>query len=159
VLLRFDVDRHPGPEGATDIFLVFSENIGGFSASDLTLTNLSSGQPISPLTSYESGSQTATLSFEDPAGDSYSLVIHDDSISANGKTFDGEVDTSAWWDAVRLPSGDGTPGGDAVLEFALEAPYIPALPGAFRLGLGALLLLAGVWKLSPSVRSGPSRAG
>jgi len=145
VLLGADVS---GPRGAArklTIALRFSEDIGGFDAADLELKR-AKGQHFSPDTvSYEAESRTATITYSGlPAGD-YSLVVFEDDIFANGKKLDGETDSKAWWDTLRLPSGDGQPGGNAVLEFAVEQgpPLVPAASRAGRTLIGLLLVAAG----------------
>jgi hypothetical protein len=92
--------------------------------------------------SYDAGSRTATVTYANLPPGEYTLEVFDGDILANGKALDGETDDSAWWDDVSLPSGDGQPGGDAVLSFALSAT-VPAASGAVQILIGLLLLAAG----------------
>jgi hypothetical protein len=108
-------------DGAT-IDLTFSEDIGGFDAADVRLSGGASGVHAPDSWSYDAGAQRATLTYSSLPSDNYTLEVFDAGISANGKALDGETDTGAWWDDVELPSGDGQPGGDAVLSFAIAWP-------------------------------------
>jgi hypothetical protein len=136
VLLEADISVSAGPAGEVTIRLLFSEDIGDFDAADLGLTR-AVGRPhsrdTSPETvSYEADSRTATIAYSCLLPGRYTLVVFDDDIFANGKKLDGETDSEAWWDAVSLPSGDGQPGGSAVLSFAVS----PAPPPGSRRFLG-----------------------
>lgn len=106
-----------GPTGGAEITLLFSEDIGGFEANDLTLVGLGTGSQDPDGVQYNATTRTATASFQSLPEDAYTLTVLDDHVVANGKLLDGEVDDSAWYDDQLLPSGDGQPGGDAVLTF------------------------------------------
>jgi hypothetical protein len=144
-LLEADISVSAEPAGEVTIALTFSEDIGGFDAADLALTGSVHG-PCSPDTvSYDPGSRTATLTYSGLPVDDYTLVVFEDDIFANGKLLDGETDASSWWDTGGLPSGDGQPGGNAVLSFAVEPnqPLVPTASGAGQILIGLLLLAAG----------------
>ncbi|MBW1687071.1 MAG: hypothetical protein JRS35_18635 [Deltaproteobacteria bacterium] len=145
VLLEADISGFAGSAREVTIALGFSEDIGGFDAADLKLKG-AKGERYSPdAVSYDAGSRTATITYSGlPPGD-YTLVVFEDEIFANGKQLDGETDTKAWWDAVRLPSGDGQPGGNAFLRFAISdaPPLVPAASRAGQVLIGLLLLAAG----------------
>ena len=145
VLLAADISGAAGPAGEVMIALGFSEDIVGFDAADLALTDSVQSPYFPDTVSYDAGSRTATITYSGlPAGD-YTLAVFEDDIFANGKPLDGETDASAWWDSVSLPSGDGQPGGDAVLSFAVSAgpPLVPAASWAGQVLIGLLLLAAG----------------
>ncbi len=86
-------------------------------AGDYTLVGDSAG--AIPVTfAYDSGSNTATLTTAAALGaDTYTLTVAD-AVTANnsGQALDGEV-------ADNLPSGDGVAGGDATIQFTIEALY------------------------------------
>jgi hypothetical protein len=133
----------PGGETAI-IELAFSEEIGSFDAADVALTGSASGAHVPAWVSYDAGSRAATIAYSDLPAGYYVLVIFDDYIFANGKALDGEVDVGDWWDDVSLPSGDGQPGGDAVLAFALGAKEIPSASVPLRVLIALLLLATGM---------------
>jgi aminopeptidase N len=127
VLLEANISVSAGPAGEVTIVLGFSEDIGGLDAADLGLKR-TVGRHYSPspdTVSYEAESQTATITYSCLLPGRYTLVVFDDDIFANGKKLDGETDSEAWWDAVSLPSGDGQPGGSAVLSFAVSPARHP----------------------------------
>lgn len=117
VLLAANVTVFAGTNGETTVELILSEDVGSFDAADVTLTGDASGSHSPVGVVYDAGAQTATVTYSHLPDDSYTSVVLDDNVSANGKLLDGEVDDSAWWDDTLLPSGDGQPGGDAVLTF------------------------------------------
>jgi hypothetical protein len=87
-------------------------------AAHYTLTGATQG--VLPFTfAYDSGDKTATLTFAAPlAPDEYTLRVEDAVTALNsGQALDGELAGSA--DPNALPSGDGVPGGDAVLVFTV----------------------------------------
>jgi hypothetical protein len=56
--------------------------------------------------------------------DDYTLTISAGVLSvASGLALDGEIDVPV--DIGSLPSGDGEPGGDAVIRFSVTAPAAP----------------------------------
>ena len=55
--------------------------------------------------------------------------------------FASPADTAAWWDDVTFPSGDGQPGGDALLVIQLTVgpmPHDDVLRAIELLGSGVL---------------------
>lgn len=142
VLLAADVSLPGIPGGDTTIVLTFSEDIGSLDAADLVLIGNTSGAQVPGSVSYDAGSNTANATFTGLLAEDYVLTILDDDIVANGHAFDGEVDDSQWWDPDRLPSGDGQPGGDAAIAFALPQS-IPTVSATWRVLLGLLLLAGG----------------
>ncbi|MCP4594351.1 MAG: M1 family metallopeptidase [bacterium] len=106
-----------GTNGSTTLELVLSEDIGTFDAADVTLSGALSGSHVPGAVEYTGGIQTALVTYAGLPEDEYTLEILDAGVAANSLLLDGEVDDSAWWDDVLLPSGDGQPGGDAVLTF------------------------------------------
>jgi hypothetical protein len=142
VLLRAELPALAVPASETAIItLVFSEEIGDFDAADVTLSGSASGAHAPLWVSYDAGTRTATIAYAGLPADDYVLAIADDGIFANGKAIDGEVSVDDWWDDVSLPSGDGQPGGDALLAFSLDARPVPSAAAPLRV-LAALLLLA-----------------
>ena len=133
--------RNAAVSGDTTLLLTFSEDIGSFEASDAALLGIASGAHLPVAASYDAAAQQATLHFAQLLPDDYSLTILSAGISANGRALDGETDQNAWWDDVDLPSGDGQPGGDAVVGFRVEAVAIPAAGWPLR-ALAGLLLAA-----------------
>jgi hypothetical protein len=122
VLLEAQLLRGPIYGAASTLHLTFSEDIGDFDAADARLTGSSSGIHAPDSWVYDAGARRATLSYALLPSDVYTLEVFDADIFANGNALDGETDTSAWWDDVELPSGDGQPGGDAVLSFGIAWP-------------------------------------
>jgi hypothetical protein len=117
VLLAADVMAFAATPGETTIAVVFSEDIGTLDAADVTLTGATSGSHAPASVVYNAGTQSATITYTALPDDAYTFVVLAADVSANGKLLDGEIDDSAWWDDTLLPSGDGQPGGDAVIPF------------------------------------------
>lgn len=105
----------------SSIDLTFSSNIGSFDAADFVLSGATTGAHAATLVNYNAGTQTASLTFTNLPNDDFTLTVLAANIMANGLALDGEVDDSAWYDDVLLPSGDGQPGGDALLAFTIPA--------------------------------------
>jgi hypothetical protein len=127
VLLEADVAVSASPAGEVTIALLFSEDIGSFDAGDFELER-NAGRSYSPspdTVSYEAEQQTATITYSHLRPGRYTLLVFDDDVFANGKKLDGETDSDAWWDEASLPSGDGQPGGGAVLGFAVSSAWQP----------------------------------
>jgi len=141
VLLSASITPPAGSGEGTTIEIQFSEDIGSFDAADVTLTGAGSGSHSPDSVSYEPSTQTALITYLLPPGDTYTFVVLDDDVAANGKALDGEVDDSNWWDDRLFPSGDGQPGGDAVLTFSTPGP-IPTV-STWGLMVMTLLVLAG----------------
>jgi hypothetical protein len=78
------------------------------------------GRAVEIVVGYDPASHTATVASRGPlAGGRYRLVIDDTLLgAADGLALDGEV-------GGLLPSGDGVPGGDAVLDFAVLGTRSP----------------------------------
>lgn len=121
VLLDFDATPYAANPGDTTIFLSFSEDIGALDAGDFELTGATTGAHAASNISYSFITRNATLTFSNLPNDAFTLKIIADNVTANGLAMDGEIDDSAWYDDVLLPSGDGQPGGDAVLAFEIPA--------------------------------------
>jgi hypothetical protein len=75
---------------------------------------------------YDAETFTATVTSGQPlAGGSYELVVSDDIVDvANGLALDGEMDVGG--QSGLLPSGDGIPGGDAVIELGVGGSRRPS---------------------------------
>lgn len=121
VILDFDATPYAPNPSDTTIFLSFSEDIGSFEASDFRLTGATTGTHAASNITYSFITRNATLTFSNLPNDDFTLKIFANNVAANGLTMDGEVDDSAWYDDVLLPSGDGQPGGDAVFAFTIPA--------------------------------------
>lgn len=121
VLLGAEIIPYAGTTGDTSVELTFSENIGAFDAADVLLTGASFGVHPAASVAYAPATQSATITFGALPNDVYTLRVLAADIAANGATLDGEVDDSSWYDDVLLPSGDGQPGGDAMLTFSIAA--------------------------------------
>ena len=143
VLLGVEIFHGSPPSGQTTLVLTFSEDIGSFDPSDVALAGSGSGAHAPVSWSYDAGSRQATLIYAALPTDDYTLTILAAGISANGKALDGETDVEMWWDQVSLPSGDGQPGGDAVLDFGVEAVPIPAASPPARILVFLLLAVIG----------------
>ncbi len=118
VIVEAAIDVFGGAQpGTTTIALTFSEDIGELSADDVSLVGESTGGYAAANVDYSSMTQTATVTYQSLPSDVYAFAVFDDAVSANGKALDGEVSDADWWDHRLLPSGDGQPGGDAVLGF------------------------------------------
>jgi hypothetical protein len=97
--------------------------------------------------SYDGVTHTATLT-PDPVldADDYTLTVHDGIVDiAAGLSLDGEVTDPA--DPEALPSGEGLPGGDAVVRFAVGIPG--DIDGDGVVGVLDFLLLLGAWGPCP----------
>jgi hypothetical protein len=145
VLLKADISGFAGSARKVKIALGFSEDIGGFDSADLKLKGPNGQRYYPDAVSYDTGSRTATLMYSGLPPGEFRLLVFDDEIFANGKQLDGETDTKGWWDAVRLPSGDGQPGGNAFLQFTISGapPLVPAASRPGQILIGLLLLAAG----------------
>ncbi len=117
VLLAADLRVGETANDRSVIELLFSEDIGSFEATDVKLIGAKSGPRGPVAVEYKAKTHQALLTYEALPKDRYKLVVFDEGVSANGKRLDGEIDDRDWWDDMLLPSGDGQPGGDAVLRF------------------------------------------
>jgi len=115
---QFDETQAPA-----QVSITFSEDVS-VSPTDFSLVGNTSGS-ITFTLSYTSADYTATLDFGGPlAPDQYTLTVADSVVSAAaGIALDGEVADAA--DPASLPSGEGLPGGVAVITFVV----VPACPG------------------------------
>jgi aminopeptidase N len=89
-------------------------------ASDLRVEAEGTG-PVAFTLSYDRASTTATLAFAAPLPPGrYTLTVSDlVTDTASGQRLDGEIGTPAG--PAALPSGDGQPGGSAVVTFRVSA--------------------------------------
>jgi hypothetical protein len=115
VLLAADWSPFDGSAADSTLVLRFSENIGSFDASDFTLVGAASGAQSAASVTYSAATQSATLEFAGLPSDTFTLTLIASTITANSKQLDGEVSAGTWYDQTLLPSGDGQPGGNAVL--------------------------------------------
>ncbi|MCP4589223.1 MAG: M1 family metallopeptidase [bacterium] len=120
VLLSAQFTPYANTQSDTTVELAFSEDIGDLDSADLSLTGDVSGAQSPASVVYTGATQTALVTYASLPDDAYTFVVKDDSVLANSQALDGEADDSAWWDDTRLPSGDGQPGGDAVLSFTKQ---------------------------------------
>jgi len=156
VLLGVEIFNDSPSSGQTTLVLTFSEDIGSFDPSDVALAGSGSGAHVPISWSYDAGSRQATLTYAALPVDDYTLTILSAGISANGKALDGETDEEMWWDQVSLPSGDGQPGGNAVLDFSFEAVPIPAASPLARILVFLLLAVIGARHAKTDRRTGGS---
>jgi hypothetical protein len=92
---------------------------------DFTLQR-SGGTVYDLAVTYDAETFTATVTSGQPlAGGNYELVVSDDIIDvANGLALDGEM--TGPLKTTALPSGDGVPGGDAVIELGVGGSRRPS---------------------------------
>jgi len=97
--------------GPANLRVTFSENPSPVPvAANFTLTR--EGSPVAFSVAYSAGTQTATITpVAALASGAYTLTVLD-TIRANAQNLDGELSSI-------LPSGNGTPGGSAVLNFSI----------------------------------------
>ena len=97
--------------GPANLRVTFSENLSPAPvAANFTLTR--GGSPVAFTVSYSAGTQTATITPTAVLGSgAYTLTVLD-TLLANAQNLDGEL-------GATLPSGNGTPGGSAVLNFSI----------------------------------------
>lgn len=120
VLVDAEITVH-APAAQTLVHLAFSEDIASFDAADVEMAGALTG-PLAPgFVAYNPATQTADIAWSLLPNDEYTLTILSAGITANAVNLDGEVDDDAWYDDVLLPSGDGQPGGDAILTFSILA--------------------------------------
>jgi len=121
------VEASADQSGATVVFL----DQVSIDAGDVTvLTDDPAGEPQAFTLSYAIGSKTATIDFVDDLGPGdYVLTVRDTtSSSGEGIPLDGE--------SGDFPSGDGSPGGDFVLQFSVEGACAADVNGDGVLDLG-----------------------
>lgn len=106
-----------GPSGDSTIKLTFSENIGSFDASDVSMTGQITGAHATKSVTYDSANQKATVVYSSLPDDNYTFVVYAAGVTANSKQLDGEMNATNPWHPSPLPSGDGQPGGNAVITF------------------------------------------
>ncbi len=84
---------------------------------DISLQRIG-GATYDVAVAYDAASHTATITTNEPlAGGSYELIVGDTVVDANGLALDGELTVPL--KTTTLPSGDGMPGGDTVLDFSV----------------------------------------
>ena len=96
------------------------------SETDISLVGAETG-PVSFSVPSVTNVNPVVLELSEPlAADSYTLTITDSvTASAGGLALDGEIADPRR--PSSLPSGDGVPGGDAVIEFAAGVVPIPTV--------------------------------
>jgi hypothetical protein len=103
----------------TNLTLVFDSDVV-IGAGGVEISGLATGPHADYAAAYDAGTRTLTLTFAAtlPA-DVYTVRVVADFVvgSGSGSPLDGETGNPA---AATLPSGDGSPGGDARIEFAAE---------------------------------------
>jgi hypothetical protein len=116
-LLAADIVLAGGSTGDSTITLLFSEDIGSLVPDALVLAGQLTGAHSPESISYDAAAQKATIVYESLPEDLYTFTVVAADTIANDKSLDGEIDDSHWWDTTLFPSGDGQPGGDAILTF------------------------------------------
>jgi len=103
--------------------LTFHEDVV-VESSAFTLQRIGGGEYELAVT-YDAGTMTVTVASQTPlAGGHYELTVSDSIVDVNGLALDGEL--TAPMKSAALPSGDGSPGGDAVIAFAAIGTRGPA---------------------------------
>ncbi|MCB9852218.1 MAG: hypothetical protein H6819_03910 [Phycisphaerales bacterium] len=121
VVLSLNVTPYTVNTTETSVVIEFSEDIGAFDATDIDCSG-STGTDYAPANvSYDTTTQVATVTFTSLPSDEFTLRILADGVTSDGFSLDGEIDDSAWYDDILLPSGDGQPGGDAIFTFVIPA--------------------------------------
>ncbi len=106
--------------------LTFHEDVV-LESSAFTLQRIG-GAEYDVAVTYDAGTMTATVTSQTPlAGGHYELTVSDSVVDGNGLALDGEL--TAPLKIAVLPSGDGSPGGDAVVAFAAIGTRGPARRG------------------------------
>jgi aminopeptidase N len=96
--------------------VIFHEDVV-IDAADISLQRVG-GADYDVEVAYNAATHTATITTQDPlAGGTYELIVGDTVVDANGFALDGEM--LAPLKTNVLPSGDGSPGGDAVIPFGV----------------------------------------
>lgn len=116
VLLAAAIAAAPGAEGRVTLWL--SEDVGGLDPADVRLTGPAG--PVAPLaTTWNPVRRVGTVRFPPLAAGAWVFELLADGVHANAQALDGELDVDAWWGDSLFPSGDGRPGGDAAIAFAV----------------------------------------
>ena len=125
---------HVPPGAPRPIRVVFHKDVSA-TASAFSLTGDAAG-PVAFAYSYDAGSTTATLTPAAPLPPGrYTLTVSDSvTDTASGQALDGEVADPS--DPRALPSGDGQPGGAAVVRFEVARPVRRHLARPWRRGAG-----------------------
>ncbi|MHC4130301.1 MAG: M1 family aminopeptidase, partial [Planctomycetota bacterium] len=115
-------------------------------AADFSVVGDATG-PASFAYAYDSASHTVTLTPDEALWlDDYTLTVQDGIVDvAAGLALDGELADPA--DPEALPSGDGLPGGDAILRFTVD--NVGDLNGDEFVGIMDFLLLLEKWGPCP----------
>jgi len=102
--------------------LTFHEDVM-MDSSAFTLRRLGGGEYALEAT-YDADTMTAIVTSQAPlAGGRYELTVDDSIVDANGLALDGEL--TAPLKTTALPSGNGSPGGDAVIGFTAIGIRVP----------------------------------
>ena len=139
------VETSPAPGAVLDyadlidtVTITLHTNVNA-SVGDISLVGANTGPKAFTLTS---GTNVNPLILNLAAAlvpDAYTLTVTDGVNSvASGMALDGEVS-----DPASLPSGDGTEGGDAVIEFVIDGEIIPTISQWGLVVLALLLLTSG----------------
>jgi hypothetical protein len=103
--------------------------------------------PATPELSYDGATHTVTLTAASLPVDAYTLTIQDGIVDvAAGLALDGELADPS--DPQALPSGDGLPGGSAVIRFAVNR--LGDLNGDGTVGITDFLTLLAEWGPCPA---------
>jgi len=129
------------PDGGGALKMAFHKDVVA-KASDFVLAD-AGGTPLDFDWSYDAQTRTVTVLPPDalPPG-KYILTASDTMVdAAAGLSLDGEVDSGPW--DPLLPSGDGLPGGDAVVPFIVASGLAGDLDADGGIDLEDLALLVG----------------
>ena len=91
-------------------------------ASDVQLVGQHSGEHLPVVFDYQAGTSTLNLDFADLPDDIYALTLRSGDGAfedLSGNDLDGEADPN-----TTVPSGDGLPGGDFVVNFVADADVL-----------------------------------
>ena len=106
-------------DAVASLTLVFDSAVQ-VGAGAVEVSGMATGQDRSFTQAYDAATKSLVLTWAQPlAADVYTVRVVADFVvgAGGGAPLDGEVGDPA---APTLPSGDGVPGGDAVLEFTVE---------------------------------------
>ncbi len=135
------------PEAMVDSVTITFHTTVNLTASDLSLVGVNTGSKAFTIAS-GTNVNPVVLQLDSPLGvDTYTLTVTDGvSSSISGRPLDGEIIDSD--DAASLPSGDGVPGGDAIIRFVVVGSAIPAVSTWAQVVMTLLILTAGTLVLS-----------
>ena len=123
------------------VTVTFHTNVDA-AGSDFSLVGEDTG-PRSFTVTGTTSVNSILLELEEPLPhDTYTLTISDSVVAtANGMALDGETTRPS--DSGALPSGDGEPGGDCVIEFIVETNAIPTMSEWGIVFMALVTLIAG----------------